>query len=187
MAKLTNEQYNNISGKLGNLVYYKLNGTACVRSLPSKIKSSNSKKQIFNREKFKAMGSLYQIFRPALRYEPTKAALNKSAMFCSLNWKNVLVNSEEVYINYENLVLSNYGTNELVGLEILTAPTKVIFQWEVDNLRADNHYVLCIVYAKGLQQVYVADVKRKELSATINIPNGAGEIITYTIAHRRTA
>ncbi len=187
MAKLTKNSNNNISGKLGNLVYYQLNGKPCVRSLPSNFKDSNSEKQLFNRNKFKAMGSLFQIFRPVLRYEPTKAALNKSAMFCSLNWKNVSVNSDEVNVNYEDLVLSNYGIKELVGLEIHIARTQVSFQWEVDNLQADIHYVLCIVYAKGLQQVYVADVKRKELSATVNVPEGAGEIITYTIAHRRTA
>ena len=187
MAKLTKNSNNNISGKLGNLVYYQLNGQACVRSLPSNFKDCGSEKQIFNREKFKAIASLYRAFLPALRYEPTKAALNKSAMFCSLNWKNVSVNSDEVNVNYEDLVLSNYGIKELVGLEIHIAPTKVSFKWEVDNLQADSHYVLCIVYAKGLRQVYVADVKRKELSATVNLPDGAGEIITYTITHRWTA
>ncbi len=185
MAKLKINSNNTISGKLGNLVYYQLNGNTCVRSLPSHFKDRNSKKQISNRQKFKTIGTLFQIFRPALRYEPTKAALNPSAMFCSLNWKNISVDSGEVKVNYEDLVLSNYGIKELIGLKTHISPIQVSFEWEVDNLQADCHYVLCIVYPKGLQQVYVADVKRKDLSATVNVPDGAGENITYTIAYRK--
>lgn len=186
MAKLKYHSNNIISGKLGNLVYYQLNGQPCVRSLPSNFKDRKSEKQKVNRLKLKTIGSLFQIFRSALRYEPTKESLNKSAMFCSLNWKNVSVEREEVKINFEELVLSNYGIKELIGLAVRVAPTNVNFQWEIDNLQADCHYVLCIVYAKNLKQVYISDVKRRDLTATLNIPSEVDEIVTYTIAHRRT-
>ena len=92
MAKLTNELHNNLSGRLGNLVYYKSNGQSCVKSLPSTYKDKKSDKQIINRERI-----------------------------------------------------------------------------------------------KGIRKVYISDAKRKTLSATVNLPQGAGEIITYTIAHRRKA
>jgi hypothetical protein len=85
MAKLTNELNKGLRGRLGNLVYYELNGSTCVRSLPKKYKDRKSDKQIVHRERN-----------------------------------------------------------------------------------------------------YVSEVKRKELSATVNLPFGGGEIITYTIAHRRT-
>ena len=104
-----------------------------------------------------------------------------------MNSSFVTATLDNVYIEYDKLVLSNTVFKELIGLQVISSPKKVTFQWEPDNLQDNSYYVLCVVYAKGIQQVYVSDVKRKELSATVNLPDGAGEIITYTIAHRRTA
>ena len=189
MAKLTKDLNNNLRGRLGNLVYYESNGSTCVRSLPTHFNDRKSDDQIINRERLKGISSIYQIFRPALRYDIAKKHSNKSAVFCSLNWKNVSydLDSEALIVNYDELVLSNASMKDLLGLTITNTDNQVRFQWELDNLQDDSYYVLCVVYAKGIQQVYVSDVKRKELSATVNLPLDAGEIITYTIAHRRTA
>ena len=187
MAKISKELHNHISGKLGNVVYYQRNGNTFVRSLPSNYKDKESEKQIINRKRFSQVGKLFQIFRPAIRYHLPPGAYNKSCLFYSLNSSFVTATLDNVSIEYDKLVLSNTVFKELIGLQVISSPKKVTFQWEPDNLQDNSYYVLCVVYAKGIQQVYVSDVKRKELSATINLPDGAGEIITYTIAHRRTA
>jgi hypothetical protein len=188
MATISKDSNNNLRGKLGNLVYYESKGQSCVRSMPSKYTDKKSDKQIINRERIKGMGSLFQIFRPAIRYDIANKNSNKAAVFCSLNWKNVSfdIQNYKLDIKYEELVLSNSSMKDLLGLTITHSPNSVEFQWELDNLQDNSYYVLCVVYAKGLKRVYVADVKRKDLSAIINLPDGAGEIITYTIAHRRT-
>jgi hypothetical protein len=68
MATISKDSNNNLRGKLGNLVYYESKGQSCVRSMPSKYTDKKSDKQIINRERIKGMGSLFQIFRPAIRY-----------------------------------------------------------------------------------------------------------------------
>jgi hypothetical protein len=187
MAKISKDLNNNITGRIGNVVYYQRNGKTFVRSLPSKYTDKESDKQRMNRKRFSHVGKLFQIFRPALRYDLPKGVFNKSCLFYSLNSSFVTATLDNVSIEYDKLVLSNTVFKELLGLQVITSQDKVTFGWELDNLQDDSYYVLCVVYAKGLQQVYVADVKRKELSATVNLPDGAGDIITYTIAHRRTA
>jgi hypothetical protein len=189
MAKLRNELHNDLSGRLGNLVYYKSYGQTCVRSLPSTYRDRKSDKQIINRERIKGIGSLFQIFRPALRYDIANKHSSSAAVFCSLNWKNVSFDIEtyKLSVKYDELVLSNASMKDLLGLTISRSANHVEFQWELDSLQDDSYYVLCVAFAKGIQQVQIADVKRKKLSATVNLPQGAGEIITYTIAHRRTA
>ncbi len=187
MAKLTNDFNNNISGRLGNVVYYQRGGKTFIRSVPSKFTDKESDKQKINRKRFAQVGKLFQLFRPALRYELPKGVVNKSCLFYTLNSPFVTASLDNVSIEYDKLVLSNTVFKELLGLTVTSSPNQILFQWEPDNLQDDSYYVLCVVYAKGIQQVYVSDVKRKELSATVNLPDGAGDIITYTIAHRRTA
>jgi hypothetical protein len=189
MAKLTKEVFNTLHGRLGNLVYYELNGKTCVRSLPTSYNDKKSDKQIINRERIKGIGSLFQIFRPALRYDIANKNSNKAAVFCSLNWKNVSYDivTGKLSVKYEELVLSNANMKELLGLTISHTVNQVTFQWELDDLQDDSYHVLCAVYCKGLQQVFVSDVTRKSQTAEVYLPAEAGEILTYSIAHRRTS
>jgi hypothetical protein len=55
-------------------------------------------------------------------------------------------------------------------------------------VRSFGIFALSVPATWAAQQSFVyifTEVKRKELSATVNLPFGGGEIITYTIAHRR--
>lgn len=189
MAKLTNELHNHLSGRLGNLVYYKSNGQSCVRSLPSTYKDKKSDKQIINRERIKGIGSLFQIFRPALRYDIANKHSSSAAVFCSLNWENVSfdIEANKLSVKYDELRLSNASMKDLLGLSISRFNNRVEFQWELDSLQDDSYYVLCVVFVKSIRQVYITEAKRKTLSATLNLPQSAGDIVTYTIAHRRKA
>jgi hypothetical protein len=124
MATISKDSNNNLRGKLGNLVYYESKGQSCVRSMPSKYTDKKSDKQIINRERIKGMGSLFQIFRPAIRYDIANKNSNKAAVFCSLNWKNVSfdIQNYKLDIKYEELVLSNSSMKDLLGLTITHSP-----------------------------------------------------------------
>ena len=66
MAQLFTQPNSTLSGKLGDLVYYRRNGKTFIRTLPVKIKQSNSEKQIISQKRFSTLGKLFQIFRHAL-------------------------------------------------------------------------------------------------------------------------
>ena len=185
MALLFNQLQNKLKGKIGDLVYYQLNGNTCVRSLPASFKDRKSEKQLLHREKFKTVGKLFHIFRPALRFEKREDNLNLFGTFYKLNWGNVSVTLDSVSIQYENLVLTNQLEIKLPGLEVTRDEKKVFFKWEADALLDDSFYVLCIVYCKGLQSVYISNVKRNSLSAHVNIPFADREIFTYAYTYRR--
>ena len=67
MALLYDQLQGKLKGRIGDLVYYQLNGKTCVRSLPASFKDRKSEKQILHRKKFKAVGELFTIFRSALQ------------------------------------------------------------------------------------------------------------------------
>lgn len=167
MAQLKAQPNNRISGKLGELVYYERNGKTFIRVLPSKTKKKITEKQSLNQKRFAALGKLYQIFRPALRYQLPKGVYSKNTFFYSLNSSFITTSLSSVSIDYERLVLSNLGIKELFGLEITSTERQASFQWKPDNFQDNSYYVLCAVYCKGLQQLHVTDTKRNTLSATI--------------------
>ncbi len=185
MAQLKAQPNNRLSGKLGELVYYERNGKTFVRTLPSKNKGRITEKQSLNQKRFAELGRLYRTFRHALRYQLPKGVYSKNTFFYSLNSSFINTSLSGVSIDYEKLILSNLGIKELFGLEITSTERQITFQWKPDNFQDNSYYVLCAVYSKGLQQLHVTDTKRNALSATINLPIGAGDIVTYTITHRR--
>lgn len=184
MAQLTNN-LNNLRGKLGNVIFYERNGKTFLRSLPSRMKDKKSEKQILSRKRFAELGNLYRIFASVLHYQLPKGVFSKNCFFYSLNSSFVTASLTSTTVEYEKLILSNYGFQALLGLEITRTDKEVIFQWQPDNLQDDSYYVHCIVFYKGLQQLHATNVKRKELSASITLPPNAEEIVTYTIGHRR--
>ena len=185
MALLFNQLENKLKGKIGDLVYYQLNGSTCVRSRPASFKDPKTEKQLLHREKFKTVGKLFHIFRPALRYEKREDKLNIFGTFYKLNWGNVSVDMESTFIQYDNLILTNHPAIKLLGLDIKQASNKISFTWEADGLLDDSYYVLCAVYCKGSRLVYVSEVKRKSLSALVNIPFLDKEFFTYIYTYRR--
>lgn len=186
MAELTNN-LNNLKGKLGNVVFYERNGKTFVRSLPSRMTKKKTEKQILSQKRFAELGRLYRVFAPVLNYQLPKGVYSKNTFFYSLNSSFVTASLTSVTVEYEKLILSNYGLKELLGLEITRNDKEVFFQWKPDNLQDNSYYVLCVVYCKGLQQLYATNIKRKELFGIVTLPPNAGEIITYTIGHHLAA
>ena len=153
------------------------------RSLPASFKDRKSEKQILHRKKFKAVGELFAIFRSALRFEKREDNLNLFGTFYKLNWNNVSVTLDSVSIDYQNLLLTNHLEIKLPELEISHVEKKVFFKWKADALLDNSFYVLCAVYCKGANNVYVNIVKRTSLFAEVNIPFSDREIFTYAYTY----
>ena len=184
MAQLFTQPNSTLSGKLGDLVYYRRNGKTFIRTLPVKIKQSNSEKQIISQKRFSTLGKLFQIFRHTLHYQLPRGINSNNSFFYSLNHSFVNPSLDSVNIEYEKLILTNLGMKGLFGLKISKNENKVLFEWEEDNLQDNAYYVQCVVYCKDIQQISMAMVKRNALSATINLPIKGGDIVTYTIPYR---
>ena len=185
MAQLFTQPNSTLSGKLGDLVYYRRNGKTFIRARPEKIKQSTSEKQIISQKRFSALGKLFQIFRHTLHYQLPKGINSNNSFFYSLNHSFINPSLDSVNIEYEKLILTNLGMKELYGLKISKNENKVSFDWEEDNLQDNAYYVHCVVYCKDIQQISMAMVKRNTLSATINLPVKGSEIVTYAIPYRR--
>lgn len=185
MAKIKNPTNRSMQGRIGDLIFYELNGQACVRSRPSSYKDKKSEKQILHRKKFATIGKLFSIFRPAIRYDLTDKRMNPSSLFSILNWKNVIASLDSVSINYEQMILCNKPRLDLFGLNVIREDNKVVFSWEEDNLQDDSLYVLCAVFCRELQRVYVSDVKRFDLFTEVHLPTEAEDIVSYAFSYRR--
>lgn len=185
MAQLFTQPNSTLSGKLGDVVYYRRNGKTFIRARPEKIKQSTSEKQIISQKRFSTLGKLFQIFRHTLHYQLPKGINSNNSFFYSLNHSFINPSLDSVSIEYEKLILTNLGMKDLYGLKISKNENKVSFEWEEDNLQDNAYYVHCVVYCKDIQQISMAMVKRNTLSATINLPVKGDDIVTYTIPYRR--
>ena len=180
MGKISNEGINKIVGKVGNVIYYELNGKTCVRSFPSTYRDKKSEKQLHHRQRFATVGKLYVLFHSAIRFDVAEKNQNQTSTFFKLNWEHVTVEMGEVHINYEKLVLCNQVHFPFSNFSKTILPSKVMFEWGENKAFDDSFRVLCAVYCKGINQVYITEVKRNSLSATVFIPPNTGDIYTYT-------
>lgn len=186
MAKLKSILSKEISGRIGDLIFYQRYGTDCIRSMPSSYRDKKSEKQTRHRNRFSAMVRLFHIYRHALRFEIKEKNSNLFTTFFKLNWKNVSVDSDTVNINYKEIILTNQIPIQLPGLEITKLDKQVYFKWNEDHLLDESFFVLCAVYCKDISGVYVSVVNRSASSAIVNIPPNSGEIISYTYTFRKT-
>jgi hypothetical protein len=182
-AKVSNTMHK-LSGSVGDLVFYQLKNKSYIRSKPSSYKDRKSEKQLLQRKKISTMAKLYQVFRQVLRLDIKKEYMNQYNTFSLLNWSDVCADLDN--INYANLILCNQIPVKMQGLEVTQVSNKVSFNWDHDHILEDSYHALCAVYCKGIQQVYVSEVKRSFLSADIHLPAEAGEIITYTYTYRKS-
>ena len=185
MAKLKSILSKEISGRIGDLIFYQRYGTDCIRSMPSSYRDKKSEKQILHRNRFSAMVRLFHIYRHALRFEIKEKNSNLFTTFFKLNWKNVSVDLDTVNIDYEKLIFTNQLPIQLSGLDITRKEKKVRFKWEDDQLLDETFSVLCAVYCKEINQVFVSMVRRNALSAIVHLPTATGEIISYTYTFRK--
>lgn len=186
MAKLKSILSKEISGRIGDLIFYQRYGTDCIRSMPSSYRDKKSEKQILHRNRFSAMVRLFHIYRHALRFEIKEKNSNLFTTFFKLNWKNVSVDLDTVNINHEKMILTNQLPIQLSGLEITKQDKQVSFKWKDDQLLDETFSVLCAVYCKEINQVFVSMVKRNASSAIVHLPTATGEIISYTYTFRKT-
>ena len=186
MAKLKSILSKEISGSIGDLIFYQRYGTDCIRSMPSSYRDKKSEKQILHRNRFSAMVRLFHIYRHSLRFEIKEKNSNLFTTFFKLNWKNVSVDLDTVNIDYEKMILTNQLPIQLSGLEITRQEKQVRFKWDDDQLLDETFFVLCAVYCKDIRQVSVSVVKRSASSAIVNLPISSGEIISYTYTFRKT-
>lgn len=185
MAKIISQLNKTIQGTMGDLIFYQVNGQNYLRSRPSHYRDKKSEKQMQHRKKFQALGQLARIFKPAMRFLLNTKYANQTNTFSRLNWKNISIESDSVIIDYKNLILCNQIEMSLRNLNITTFQNKVRFEWEPDFILDDSFLVLCAVYCSGLQQVSTISVVRNSLSAEVFIPDGAGELLTYTFTYRK--
>lgn len=186
MAKIKSSIHKEISGRIGDLIFYQRNGKSFIRSMPSTYRDKKSEKQILHRKKFSTLVNLFHKFRTALRFEIREKNTNPFSVFCKLNWKNVSVDLDSVTINYEELILTNQLPIQLSGLEIKHSGNQVLFEWNADYLLDESFFVLCAVFSKDKQQVSVNVVPRDSAKVIVYLPDNVAEFISYTYTFRKT-
>lgn len=63
MAKVTGTTDSHLSGKIGDKVYYQLNGVSFVRKVPTIRKEARTQAQLMNQQRFKAINQFYKQFK----------------------------------------------------------------------------------------------------------------------------
>ena len=185
MAILTKSIFNQLKGRIGDLIFYESYGKTCIRTRPDSYRDRKSEKQILHRKRISSLAKLYHIFRPALRFDIQTKHASQSSYFYKLNWNNISVSLDSVEIDYSKLIFTNQFHANLINLEIKQIERKVHFQWTEDHVLDESFFVLCAVFCKDIQHVYVSVVKRNSLSAEVNLPINYRNILTYTYTFRR--
>lgn len=128
MAKSIEFPYGTISGKLGNVVFYKRNGKICVRKRPEKIGVDPSPKQLYNREAFAKINSFLRPIRTELEFGFFIQDGDKSKRFAkavSLGLKRAVFPEEGIPVLKPEKVLISTGD--------LTVPKGLSLNWIADN------------------------------------------------------
>src|SRR5690554_1239792 len=76
----SNNLYENTQGKIGNLIFYQLNGSGYVRTRPSHYKDRKSPAQLEQRQRLSVVTEFLRSFGSLLRITFASEAIGRSAM-----------------------------------------------------------------------------------------------------------
>lgn len=178
MGKLTNGLLGMLTGKVGNLVYYNVNGKQVVRKL-GKVTKPPTVAQLQNRMEMKTVMQFLSPLTEFLNvgFIPRHQDRHKSAfsLAVSYNKKNAVTGTNpDVVIAYEKVRLSEGCLEEAIAPTVELLAEGLKFSWLCPgNLPwpANTDRVMLLAYFPNLKTaVYVTSAaKRQQLTETLNL------------------
>jgi len=182
MAKVLGGQ---LSGAVGNMVFYSYNDMEYVRMTPSKrSKNSWSERQMMNRERFSALAAFWRQFR----YSPVKliwetAAKGRAANCLFLSQNSAAFGPDGTLVDPERLHFSAGSLPQVHKLSVnrdAADPEKVEVSWQYDpkvGLAHSDDELMMMVSNDGnfLGPVKTGAIRKQEL-AVIQLPAVTGTI-----------
>lgn len=157
MARVTDGINGGLSGKLGEVIFYTMNGGNYMRSLPSKKrkKTPPTPRQALQRERFVAMQEwlrpITPLVREAFRYYAPRQTGHNAAM--SYNLKNALVRVDGKFeVNPEVFSFSVGPLPEAYRPSVHQDGAVVRFKWDIEkNALNVNHLdrTMLLLYREG--------------------------------------
>jgi hypothetical protein len=179
MGKMTNGFLGPISGKLGNLVYYNVNGKQVVRKL-GKITKPPTPAQLQNR---KEMKTIMQFLSPLTEFlntgfipsykEGHKAAFSLAVAY---NKKNALTGTNpDIGIAYEKVRLSEGNLDEAIAPTVELLAEGLKFSWLCPaslDWPANTDRVMLMAYFPNQQtaEYLTSAAQRQQLTETLKLP-----------------
>jgi hypothetical protein len=174
MAKLPNLQ---ISGRMGNVIFYVRNGKQCMRAMPQKVKNPKSKKQSKRRSQFgetaKFASSLLKVLIHPY-WNPIAKQENRSGynLFLTTNMPAFAAG----VLQKEKLLL--IPENGLKQAQFIISQTESGIQlaWHFSKATkkadAEDELTLLIMAPDGILEIRKTQIKRSKLELKIENPKG---------------
>ncbi|MBK3518019.1 DUF6266 family protein [Carboxylicivirga marina] len=168
-------RYNSInegsSGKVGNVVTYKMYGKSYMRSMPGQYTDKKSEKQLAQRQKMQLVNDFLGAFTNVLRITFQKEAVGRSAYAAAKSY-NLLhaIGGEypEQYIDFTKALVSIGSVILPSNLSVKRINNGLLFNWENDEF--GNLSDTLFVTVKGRSKQYVeykqTEAQRKDESYT---------------------
>lgn len=160
-----------ITGSVGNLVYYKRNGKQYVRTKPVKKNKTISPAQALNHKKFKTVNEFAKSLSFLLTATmPSKKDMSASNFFVSHVMKHTTIDNSTVKIDYRQILVSQGRLKPALKGKVTSTAGNVIFKWAGYNCHDTNNWK-----DKAIMVVYCEDLNRCIYSINcIDRRNGIG-------------
>lgn len=159
MARIKQEQKENIAGKVGNVVACTWMGIPYLRSMPAHVNNPRTPIQQAQRSRFSVALNFLRPLTPVLRIGFREGAVGQSAFNAAMSYtmRYALTETpEEVAIDFGNVMVSQGSLTGAAEAAVSFADGKAIFTWNSSS-RAGNaspqDHALTMVYHKASQQV----------------------------------
>jgi hypothetical protein len=175
MAKLPNLQ---ISGRMGNVIFYVRNGKQCMRAMPQKVKNPKSKKQTKRRAQFGetvkfASSLLSELIHPYWNPIAKKEDRSGYNLFLTTNMQAFTAG----LLQKEKLVLvpENGLKQELFNLTQTDSGMLLTWSFTKNNKKADpnDELILLIMSPNGTLEIKKTQAKRS--AQALEIENTKGQ------------
>ncbi len=120
-------------GKLGNLVFYKMNGSSYVRTRPAKYRDRKSPAQLAQRQRMQVVISFLRSFRDLVRVTFAAEATGRTALQAaqSYNMRHALAGEyPDIRIDKSKVLLSRGPLPLPAGVSVTAQPEGLLIRWE---------------------------------------------------------
>lgn len=131
MARI-NHLFDSGQGKLGNLVFYKVNGQGIVRTKPEHFRDKKSPAQLSQRQRLKVINGFLSHFNGLIKktFQPGTENRSARAEALSYNLRNGTTGEyPEIKIDKQKVLLSHGPLLLPVGVEVHQHPDGLLIQW----------------------------------------------------------
>lgn len=190
----SNNLYESTQGKIGNLVFYQLNGKGYVRMKPIQYKDRKSPAQLAQRQRLSVVTEFLRSFSSLLRITFASEAVGRTAMQAAQSYAmhHALEGSyPDIRVKPENVLLSKGPLPLPVQVTTSKHPEGICIEWENGNenhrtTSSDSLIVLARNAATGHVDYRLTGVRRSEGRYMWKTPlaNGTDKLPDVWVAFR---